>query len=155
VNDLDDVTVSEFFDTPSSPKQTTEISLRSHPKLARFPRPDVTQMILWKADSKTGANLGVSGAPVVCSLPEILGQFALSLPSVAAYEGPTVNVDGLISTLRDIPVSLSEKDATKKRRIEEDDDEELAMMQVNLPPAKDLFRTRQAAKISKQKTSTQ
>ena len=64
-------------------------SLKPHPKLLRFPRPDTSLMVPFKPEAQH--TVAVASHPTIAQfgsvLPESLIQFVLALPLPSTYQG--------------------------------------------------------------------
>lgn len=101
--------------------------------------------------------------PQFGGVPDIIAQLIVNLPPAAIWQGPIVDVDGLMSLLHETPLPPPPADFNvdsqpnptqqqKKRRtaVEEDDEEEDTIpLNSNNAPTNDLFRQRQRAKLQK------
>lgn len=88
----------------------------SNPKLSKFPRPDLSQLIPY-ATTSLPSSLNLSPS-------DPLAQFIASLPLPAQYFGVSPDVDELIKLLEETPLPplptevKTEEPATKKRKKE-------------------------------------
>jgi len=145
--------------------QSLQHSSGQHPKLGRLPRPDLSQMIAYKPSTY---DTGTMDHPLLRLLPEPLAQLILH-GSSSLWQGPVLDIDQLLLLTNETvlpdnpPDSVSEKQdsakavtAPRKRRYtdfeedEADDDQQQQQQQPsNVAPTMDLFRQRQAKKLSK------
>jgi hypothetical protein len=68
-------------------------------RLAKFPKPDLNQMIPFSADLTVPAV-----SPFGPHVPEVVSQFIMGLPSGTLYEGPLPNIDLLLGILLEVPL---------------------------------------------------
>lgn len=134
----------------------------SHPKLARFPKPDLSQVI------KFTPEMGKLPPSPFGTVPDIVAQLISNLPPANAFQGPRYNIDEVMRRLQEAQLpppppeySPDPQEGPKKRKAEEDEEDEgmkakpltVEMhQQTAVPLSKDVFRQRQAAKMSKKST---
>jgi len=136
----------------SEPKTDAEdllLNSKSNAKLSKLPKPDLSMMVLYTPDASTPSPYGV--------IPEAISNFLSVLPLPENYKGPVPDIDQLMRLLEEVPLpiaSLMQENPllnvpNKNKRNKEDEEEDNDNTQTNMPPAFDLFRQRQAAKLRK------
>eukprot|EP01119_Soliformovum_irregulare_P000563 TRINITY_DN10397_c0_g1_i2.p1 TRINITY_DN10397_c0_g1~~TRINITY_DN10397_c0_g1_i2.p1 ORF type:complete len:685 (-),score=185.73 TRINITY_DN10397_c0_g1_i2:48-1850(-) len=129
--------------TAEKEEEATDLlqAMKSIPKLSRFPKPDFSQLIPYTAEVGKA-----SGGPTI---PDVITTLMANLPSSQGWSGPFYNVDEVMAYLKDAHMPPP-PDSDKKRKPDEEDEEEDPMVRdFNPAPARDIFRQRQAAKLSK------
>ncbi len=126
---------------------------KPNPKLAKFPRPDLSLLIPFKNETVM---------PQFGGVPEIIAQLIVNLPPASLWQGPLPDVDGIVTLLHEASLPpapadhnvdtqpISTQQQKKRRTVEEEEEEEdMSSAAINAPPSNDLFRQRQRAKLHK------
>jgi hypothetical protein len=103
---------------------------KSNPKLARFPRPDLSFMVPFRNEPVTPYG----------ALPEILAQLILGLPAANAWQGPYYDLEAVMASLAETPLPPPPADIVpdiqppqqpsvaqqqkKRKNVEDEEDEE-------------------------------
>jgi len=125
-------------DTPQDAKVAAGIRLTTKEK---FAKPDLSKLVLFNPESISHTLTLVNGETI--TLPATLSQFLNALPKPNRWDGPVVNVDGLIQSLSECQPKLPAKEEgrSKKRPLDHEDGPR---------PNSDIYRERQNVKLQKQ-----